>query len=187
MKLVILTEGALAPTEALWQAAVEHLAQKLGRVTPLDAAAVPAERPQAIAYLDAWAGDEASRWRLELRRFADDHVPVYVRPDPDRNAAVRALAARSVRVACWSPGPAELAEPLLHHLGMARRVDPLVCDAGPDALAQLLAGLDVAAGEAVLVGATMPHETDQAARCGLAVEPGERLVELAAAANPASA
>jgi phosphoglycolate phosphatase-like HAD superfamily hydrolase len=181
VELVILTEGALAPTEALWQAAVEHLAQKLGRVTPLDAADVPADRPGAIAYLDAWAGDDASRWRLELRRFADDHVPVYVRPDPDRNAAVRALAARGVRVACWSPGPAELTEPLLHHLGLARRVEPLVCDSGPDALANLLAGLDVPAAEAVLVGASMPHEAAQAAGCGIPVEPGERLVELAAA------
>ena len=185
MKLVILTEGALAPTEALWQAAVEHLAQKLGRVTPLDAADVPAKRPEAIAYLDAWAGEDASRWRLELRRFADDHVPVYVRPDPDRNAAVRGLRARGVSVACWSPGPAELAEPLLHHLGLARRVEPLVCDAGPDALTGLLSGLDAAASEAVLVGATMPHEAEQAERCGVAVEPGARLVELAAAADPA--
>ena len=108
MNAVIFAEDALAPSERLWRDAVQHLARKLGRVTPLDPADISDDRCVAIGQLETWAGSEASTWRLELARYYEEHIPVYVRPDPALNAVVRQLAAAGVRLAAWSPGPPEV-------------------------------------------------------------------------------
>ena len=94
MNAAIFSEDALASTDRLWADAVAHLSRKLGRVTPLDPDQVPADRAAAIAYLDQWAGDDARSWRVEAARFFEDHVPVYLRPDPELNAALRHIQAQ---------------------------------------------------------------------------------------------
>ena len=48
MDAVIFAEDALAPGDRLWHDAVEHLARKLGRVTPLDPATVSDDRCLAL-------------------------------------------------------------------------------------------------------------------------------------------
>jgi len=78
VRVLILADDALAPVDRLWRDAVDHLARKLGRVVPLDSADVPTSRAAAIAHLDAWAGREAGNWRVEVTRFYDDHIPVYL-------------------------------------------------------------------------------------------------------------
>jgi phosphoglycolate phosphatase-like HAD superfamily hydrolase len=156
MNVVVFAEDALAPTAALWDASVAHVARKLGRVKPLDAGALPRERAAAIPALDHWAGGEVSTWRAEIGRFFEEHVPVYLRPDPALNATLRRLRAAGIRVGCWSPGPLEATRPLVHFLGVARRLDDVVCDPDPSAAATLAARLGAGPGEAVVVAASAP-------------------------------
>jgi phosphoglycolate phosphatase-like HAD superfamily hydrolase len=153
---VILAEDALAPGTRLWRDAVEHLARRLGRVTPLDPATISSDRCEGIAQLEAWAGDDASTWEVELARFYEEHIPVYVRPDPALNSVVRRLAASGTRLAAWSPGPPQVGAIVTHFLGLARRlelerVEP--SHAGPVHLIEEM-GLDAA--EAVVVSASPP-------------------------------
>ena len=137
MRAVILSERTLADTDEIFAAAVIHLARKLGRVKPLDASALPQDRAQVVAALDAWAGDEVD-WRGELARFYEDHIPLHLRPNPDLNAALRRLHAAGIRLACWSPGPDEAAQIVVHHLGLGRRIERITCGASAD-VAVLLA------------------------------------------------
>jgi phosphoglycolate phosphatase-like HAD superfamily hydrolase len=120
---VILAEDALAPGARLWRDAVEHLARRLGRVTPLDPDAISSDRCDGLAQLAAWAGAEASSWEIELARFYEEHIPVYMRPDPELNTVVRRLSAAGVRVAAWSPGPPQVGAIVTHFLGLARRLE----------------------------------------------------------------
>ena len=123
MKAVILAEDALAPGSRLWRDAVDHLASKLGRVTPLDPTSISSDRCEGLAQLAAWAGDDVSTWEVELARFYEEHIPVYMRPDPALNGVIRRLAADGVRVAAWSPGPPQVGAIVTHFLGIARRLE----------------------------------------------------------------
>lgn len=79
---VVFSERALAPGgDAIWPAALAHLARRFGSIRELDVAGVP-ERESAVAALEAWAGDDVSSWRLELGRFYDDHARMHLRRDP---------------------------------------------------------------------------------------------------------
>ena len=123
MKAVILAEDALAPGSRLWRDAVDHLASKLGRVTPLDPTSISSDRCEGLAQLAVWAGDDVSTWEVELARFYEEHIPVYMRPDPALNGVIRRLAADGVRVAAWSPGPPQVGAIVTHFLGIARRLE----------------------------------------------------------------
>ena len=112
VKAVIFSEDALAPVDRLWADAVGHLARRLGRVEPLDPATIPADRSQALTALEAWADGDVSTWRAELARYYEEHIPVYVRPNPDaerrapppagRRHAARVVVARAARGGTWS-------------------------------------------------------------------------------------
>ena len=154
MKAVILAEDALAPGDRLWSDAVEHLARRLGRVVPLDPASISSDRCVALGQLADWAGHEASSWELELARFYEEHIPVYLRPDPELNGVVRQLGAAGVITAAWSPGPPAVGAIVTHYLGLSRRmqlerVDP--SHAGPVAL---IAELELEPGDALVVSAS---------------------------------
>jgi phosphoglycolate phosphatase-like HAD superfamily hydrolase len=128
---LLLADDALYPVDPLWCDAVAHLARKLGRVVPLDPAGVPADRGPAIAHLDAWAGREAGNWRVEIGRFYADHVPVYLRPDPELNSTLRRLASEGVTLGVWSPGPSEALAAVTHFLGLERRLSFQAVDPDP--------------------------------------------------------
>src|SRR5690349_22099363 len=149
MQAVILSERALGDTDGLFAAAVAHIARKLGRVKPLDADALPADRAGKLRALDDWAGADID-WRGELIRFYEDHIPLHLRPNPGLNAALRSLQARGVRIGCWSDGPEEAARIVVHHLGLARRVEE-IATGGAEAAARLLADLGAAPAECVVV------------------------------------
>ena len=149
MQAVILSERALGDTDGLFAAAVAHIARKLGRVKPLDADALPADRAGKLRALDEWAGSDID-WRGELIRFYEDHIPLHLRPNPGLNAALRALQARGVRIGCWSAGPEEAARIVVHHLGLSRRVEAIAAGGG-EAAAQLAADLGAPAAETVAV------------------------------------
>lgn len=122
MQTLALQEGTLVQTDGLFAAAVEHLGRRLGRVKPLDAAALPSDRATAVAALDAWAAGDVD-WRGELRRFYEDTIPVHVRPSARVNGALRRLHGHGVRLVWITPGPREASEVLLHHLGVAGIVE----------------------------------------------------------------
>jgi len=107
-------DGVLADTRPLWDAWLEDAARR-ARVE-LD---VPEEREAAAAALDEALGD----WRPLLVRFAADRAPLYVRPRPETNAALRRLAADGARIGVFSDAPRELAEIALAHAGAARQVE----------------------------------------------------------------
>ena len=123
MKAVILAEDALAPGTRLWRDAVDHLARKLGRVKPLEPASISSDRCEGLVQLAAWAGDDASSWDVELARFYEEHIPVYMRPDPALNSVIRRLAADGARIAAWSPGPPQVGAIVTHFLGIGRRLE----------------------------------------------------------------
>ena len=96
---VVFSERAIAPGgDAIWPAALEHLARRFASIRELDVAAVPA-RESAVAALEAWAGDDVSSWRLELGRFYDDHARMHLRRDPGPPPC----SPRCAPTACGSP------------------------------------------------------------------------------------
>jgi beta-phosphoglucomutase-like phosphatase (HAD superfamily) len=107
-------DGVLADTRPLWDAWLEDAARR-ARVE-LD---VPEDREAAAAVLDEALGD----WRPLLTRFAADRAPLFVRPRPDTNAALRRLTADGARIGVFSDAPRELAEITLAHAGAARQVE----------------------------------------------------------------
>ncbi|HEY2311845.1 MAG TPA: HAD family hydrolase [Gaiellaceae bacterium] len=107
-------DGVLADTRPLWDEWLEDAARR-ARVE-LD---VPEDREAAAAVLDEALGD----WRPLLTRFAADRAPLWIRPRPDTNAALRRLKAAGARIGVFSDAPRELAEIALAHAGAARQVE----------------------------------------------------------------
>ena len=113
LALALDLDGVLADTRPLWDAWLEDAARR-ARVE----LKVPEDREAAAAVLDEALGD----WRPLLARFAADRAPVFVRPRPDTNAALRQLKAAGARIGACSDAPVELAEIALAHAGAARQV-----------------------------------------------------------------
>ena len=88
---------------------------------------------------EALLDERLGNWRALVERFAEDHAPVYLRPHPDANAALRRLQAAGVRLGAFTGAPEPLARVAAAHLGVARRLE--VLEAGPGALDRLLASL----------------------------------------------
>jgi phosphoglycolate phosphatase-like HAD superfamily hydrolase len=142
-RAAVLWEPKLAPTGALFEEAVDHVARKLGRAKPFPSAALPADRTAAVAALDAWAGSDVD-WRGELRRYYEEHIPVHVRPAAAVNATLRRLHAAGIRLVWATPGPAEATDVLLHHLGVTRLIDQVVV--APSATDAAVPGATLVAG-----------------------------------------
>jgi phosphoglycolate phosphatase-like HAD superfamily hydrolase len=118
-------DGALGDTRPLWEAFLADAARRFASIATLDPAALPRDRAAAARELDRWAAAGVGDWRKALERFAEDHAPVYLRPDPQANASVRALKASGRRVRVVTDAPEPLARVALAHLGVARAVDEL--------------------------------------------------------------
>jgi phosphoglycolate phosphatase-like HAD superfamily hydrolase len=119
-------DAALGDTRPLWDAFLADAARRFASIASLDPAALPRDRAKAARELDRWAAGGVGDWRRALERFAEGHAPVYLRPDPKANAAVRALKASGRRVRVVTDAPEPLARVALAHLGLARAVDELV-------------------------------------------------------------
>jgi phosphoglycolate phosphatase-like HAD superfamily hydrolase len=116
--LAVDLDGALGDTRPLWDAWLEDAARRLR--TP-DLVDLPADRGAAAAELDARLGN----WPALLERFCEDHAPVYLRPNPAANAALRRLRAGGALVAAFTDGPEPLARVAVKHLGVWRSLDRL--------------------------------------------------------------
>jgi phosphoglycolate phosphatase-like HAD superfamily hydrolase len=114
LALALDLDGVLADTRPLWDAWLEDAARR-ARVE-LD---VPEDREAAATALDEALGD----WRPLLARFAADRAPLWIRPRPDTNAALRRLRAAGARIGVFSDAPLELAEIALAHAGAVRQVE----------------------------------------------------------------
>lgn len=154
MKAVIFSEDALAPVDRLWTDAIDHLARRLGRVKPLDPSTIPTDRSQALAALEAWADGDVSTWRAELARYYEEHIPVYVRPNPELNAVLRHLQADGTLLASWSPGPPEVGVVVTHFLGLTRRLDHQRVDPAATAAVSLIEELELQPADVLVVGAS---------------------------------
>jgi phosphoglycolate phosphatase-like HAD superfamily hydrolase len=108
-------DAVLGDTRPLWHAWLEDAERRLR----VDVEGVAEDRAEAASTLDCRLGN----WRPLLERFAAEHAPVYLRPDPQTNAQLRALADAGVRVGAFTDAPIELARAALVQLGAARRVD----------------------------------------------------------------
>jgi beta-phosphoglucomutase-like phosphatase (HAD superfamily) len=130
-------DAVLGDTRPLWDGWLEEAARRYAAIARLDAEALPRDRGLAAEELDRWAARGIGDWRHALERYAEDHAPLHLRPDPDVGAALRELERERAAVGVFTDAPEELARVALAHLGAARRVDHVV--AGRDALERLLA------------------------------------------------
>jgi phosphoglycolate phosphatase-like HAD superfamily hydrolase len=111
-------DGALGDTRPLWDAWLEDAARRLRAPELVE---LPADRGAAAAELDRRVGN----WPALLERFCEDHAPVYLRPDPAANAALRRLHASGILLAVFTDAPEPLARVAAKHLGIWRILDRL--------------------------------------------------------------
>lgn len=118
MTVHYVSDGAFADADAVFGAAVAHLAAKYAAIRPLAVADVPADRAAAMPALDAWAGDAS--WRAEVVRFYEASAPVLLRPDPELNALLRRARKAGHELTIVSPLPRAAVELYLAQLGVRR-------------------------------------------------------------------
>jgi len=121
---VALDLDALGDTRPLWRDWLEDAARLI------DVAGLPDDRAAAAIELDARG---AGNWRTLLERFAEDRVPVYLRPASEVSAVLRALQAGGSQIVVFTDAPVELARVALRQLGATRRIEGLEPAAPPDA------------------------------------------------------
>lgn len=121
---LLVSDAAFADADAVFAAAVAHLATKYAAIRPLDAAGVPADRAAAMPALDAWAGDAS--WRAEVIRFYEASAPVLLRPDPELNTLLRRARRSGTELTIVSPLPRAAVELYLSHLGVRRMAETVL-------------------------------------------------------------
>jgi phosphoglycolate phosphatase-like HAD superfamily hydrolase len=132
-------DAVLGDTRPLWEAWLEDAARRYRSIAALDPGALPRDRGAAADELDRWAERGVGDWRGSLARFAEDHAPLYLRPDGDANAALRALLGRGARLGVFTDAPEALGRVALAQLGAARRLE--AAEFGAGARERLLAAL----------------------------------------------
>ena len=128
-------DGVLGDTRPLWRDWLEDAARRYRSIAPLDTGGLPEDRAAAAEELDRWAAGGVGDWRAALSRFAEDRAPVYLRPDAEVSATVRALAAAGYRLGVFTDAPEGLARIALAQLGVDRRIETL--ETGTEALNRL--------------------------------------------------
>jgi phosphoglycolate phosphatase-like HAD superfamily hydrolase len=129
-------DAVLGDTRPLWDGWLEEAARRYASIAALDPSALPRDRGSAATELDNWAEQGIGDWRRALERYAEEHAPLHLRPDPDVGAALRQLKRNGAVIGVFTDAPEQLARVALGHLGAARRVDHV--SAGKDALGRLL-------------------------------------------------
>ena len=133
--LAIELDGVLGDTRPIWRDWLDDAARRYRSIAPLDPDGLPEDRAAAAEELDRWAAGGVGDWRAALSRFAEDRAPVYLRPDAEVSATVRALAAAGYRLGVFTDAPEGLARIALAQLGVDRRIETL--ETGTEALNRL--------------------------------------------------
>jgi len=128
-------DAVLGDTRPLWEAWLDDAARRFRSIAELDVAGLPRDRGEAAEVLDRWAAEGIGDWRGALERFAEDRAPVYLRPDAEVSAAVRALSVAGHRLGVFTDAPEGLARIAVAQLGVDRRIEAL--ETGKDALSRL--------------------------------------------------
>ncbi|MCW2920708.1 MAG: hypothetical protein JWL76_582 [Thermoleophilia bacterium] len=123
---VVFVEHVLWEPDAAWTDALEHVAGRFARATPLDLDAVRAAGAlhEQLSYLAGWAADAGVDLDRELGRYLDEHLSMHVRPAPTITRAVRALAVAGP-VHAVSALPPRAAESIARHAGCWRSIAEL--------------------------------------------------------------
>lgn len=132
MKLAIDLDAVLGDTHTLWDAWLEDAARRFKSIAQLDPSGLPLNRVVAAETLDRWAEAGIGDWRGALERFAEDHGPLYLRPDAAATAALRRLQASGARLTAFTDAPEPLARVAAAHLGLSRRVEAVESGAGAE-------------------------------------------------------
>jgi phosphoglycolate phosphatase-like HAD superfamily hydrolase len=117
-------DAVLGDTRPLWRAWLEDLSRR----SRVDLAGLPEDRAAAASELDRRSGN----WQPLLERFAEDHAPVYLRPNAEVSAALRRLRGAGASIVAVTDAPEPLARVALAHLA-ARLVDGHSAAAPPGA------------------------------------------------------
>jgi phosphoglycolate phosphatase-like HAD superfamily hydrolase len=157
VKVALDLDAVLGDTRPLWEAWLEDAARRYRSIAALEPDALPRDRGAAAEELDRWAERGIGDWRGSLARFAEDHAPLYLRPDGDANAALRELLVRGARLGVFTDAPEPLGRVALAQLGAARRLE--AAEFGAGARERLLAALGQ---DAVVIGSR-----DELLRLGL--------------------
>jgi phosphoglycolate phosphatase-like HAD superfamily hydrolase len=139
VRAVAVDLDALGDTRHLWHDFLADSARRFASISPLDPDALPEDRAVAAEELDRWAEAGVGDWRVALERFAEDRAPVYLRPNAEASAALRALTAAGARIGVYTDAPEPLARIAIAHLGAERRVEAL--ETGTGARERLVARL----------------------------------------------
>jgi phosphoglycolate phosphatase-like HAD superfamily hydrolase len=135
VKLAVDLDSVIGETRSLWLAWLEDARRRFRAIAELDPAALPRERGAAATALDEWAAYGIGDWRASLERFAEDHAPLYLRPDAAVSSALRRLHGGGARIVAFTDAPRGLAQVAAAHLGVARRLEALETGAGAEARA----------------------------------------------------
>jgi phosphoglycolate phosphatase-like HAD superfamily hydrolase len=130
VKVALDLDAVLGDTRPLWEAWLEDAARRYRSIAALDPGALPRDRGAAAAELDRWAEGGVGDWRSSLARFAEDHAPLYLRPDAGANAALRGLLGRGAQLGVFTDAPEALGRVALAQLGAARRLEAAEFGAG---------------------------------------------------------
>lgn len=125
--LAIDFDSVLGDTGPLWRAWIADAARRYR---------VELDESADEAALD----DALGNWRVLLERFAEEHAPVYLRPDPNANAALRRLRASGAKLGAFTGAPEPLVTVAAGQLGVARGLD--VVETGPGSYERLLASFE---------------------------------------------
>ena len=139
MRLALDFDTVLADTRPLWREWLEDAARRFRSIAVLEPGALPDDRAEAAALLDRWAEAGVGDWRGALERFAEDRAPLFFRPVPATNAALRRLRAEGAVLGVFSDAPEALVRVALAHVGLARELSVVV--AGADAEQRAVAEL----------------------------------------------
>jgi phosphoglycolate phosphatase-like HAD superfamily hydrolase len=139
VKLALDFDAVLADTRPLWREWLEDAARRFRSIAVLEPSALPEDRAEAAALLDRWADAGVGDWRGALERFAEDRAPLFFRPVPATNAALRRLRAGGAVLGAFSDAPEPLVRVAVAHVGLARELS--VVAAGADAERRAVAEL----------------------------------------------
>jgi phosphoglycolate phosphatase-like HAD superfamily hydrolase len=136
VRAVAIDLDVLGDTRRLWDDWLVDASRRFRSIAELNVESLSRDRAEAAAELDRWAAQGIGDWRAALRRFAEDRAPVYLRPEAEVSASLRALKASGAAIGVFTDAPEPLARVALAHLGAARRIDYL--ETGEKALERLL-------------------------------------------------